>query len=62
VPHVSNRRYAYTLRTGIHDAEYLLYLPASTLGREERKYLYHALKQDYVVTVMLEGITLAKHR
>lgn len=60
VPHVSNRRYAYTMRTGIHDAEYLLYMPG--IGREESKNLYHALKRNYSVVEAFKGISLAKRR
>ena len=37
VPHVSNRRYAYTLRIGIFDADYLLALTDGDLPEERKR-------------------------
>ena len=59
VPHVSNRRDSYTLRTGIYDAEYLLlWMPPSGL---ERKYFNEAFRDNAFGVIARRGeFVLAK--
>jgi uncharacterized membrane protein len=54
VPHVSNRRYAYTLRYGIYDAEYIL-APINGLFNEERRELVNQLKGGHFGVVEVRG-------
>jgi uncharacterized membrane protein len=59
VPQISNRAYSYTLRMGIHDADYLLFnIPP---GGDERKHALDALKPGTFGVVAERGsFVLAK--
>ncbi|MFI5306175.1 MAG: DUF2079 domain-containing protein [Polyangiales bacterium] len=54
VPHVSNRRYAYTLRYGIYDAQYIL-APVTGLFSEEHQALQRQLRGGHFGVVEVRG-------
>jgi uncharacterized membrane protein len=58
VPHVSSRPYAYTLRNGLYDAEYLIWeAPARD---DERTFVREALKGSFGVVASSGPFVLAK--
>jgi uncharacterized membrane protein len=59
VPHVSDRQNAYTLRTGNHDAEYLLF--TVPIRGDERPYVYEPIRDHrYGVVAVRNNFALAK--
>jgi uncharacterized membrane protein len=60
VPHVSNRRDAYTLRSGIHDAEYILVALNENLGDEQRSLRRPLQKGTFGVVVVNREFALLR--
>ena len=58
VPHVSSRPYAYTLRNGIYDADYLIW--ESPARDDERTFVREALKGSFGVVASSGPFVLAK--